>query len=684
LIRACVFAFCLLVFGCLGAAQASAATCPEHAYQWTGGAGNGSWNTAGNWNPAEVPPQGSDVCLLDIGHSYTVTLAPSGGSAGGTWKTLTIGTQTGSDTETLDIVGQSWIYQGETQHSEGIGVSNGATINATGSLVLDATAGGSRVGSEPLGGRAGFGDSPFGGGATIYNYGRIIAESSDYPAYGEELNGNVDNEPGGSITVASGSLDQMTSNTVTNSGTVTTDAGGDYDVTSGGTNDIFNNDGTVANNGTFEVGGQTGTFTQNGPETGGPVLVEAGSTLADQSGTGAFTIEFTTNILTGTIPQGQTVTVLGASSIYQGETQNGTNLNLDGGTVTNDGTLVLDATTDGTRVGLGESLGGGVAAFNGSLTNNGTLDVKVDDPAWSTTLNANVTNSHSGTATVAGVVNQADGVNGIAFTNEGTITLAPSVLWNLYGGATFTNAADGTLIPQVAGPSSFGTLSVGGTMTAAGTIAPALTGGYTPPAGQEFDVILTGGSNFTGTFTGTFGAVASPFTADYTHETASPPYVGVIYGPPTGTTPPGGTTAPGGTTPPGGTGPGSITIGSAAKVARDGVAGVTLTCSGAKSATCTGTLKLTIRVRARVTRRIKGHRRTVTQLTTVKIGSASYRLLAGQSETLRVKLSTSGARRLDAAINRRLAATATASIGGSIVTRAVTLSGPHPRGRTKK
>jgi hypothetical protein len=670
-IRACLIAFGLLVFGCVGVSEASAATCPEHAHQWTGAAGNGSWNTAGNWNPAEVPRGGSDVCLLDIGHSYTVTLAPSGESAGGTWNTLTIGTPTGSDTETLDIVGESWVYQGETQHGEGIGVSNGATINATGSLVLDATAGGSRVGSETPGGGAGFGDSPFGGGATIYNYGKIIAESSDYPAYGEELNGVVDNEPGGSITVASGSLDQKTSNTITNSGTVTTDPGGDYDVTSAGSNDIFNNDGTVTNNGTFEVGGQTGTFTQNGPETGNPVLIEAGSALADQSGTGAFTIEFTTNVLTGTIPAGQTVTVDGASNVYQGETQNSTNLNLDGGTVTNDGTLVLDATTGGTAV-PGETLGGSVALFNGSLTNNGTLDVKVDDPTWKTTLNANVTNSHTGTTTIAGVVNQAEGVNGITFTNEGTLTLTPTTLWNLYGGATFTNAADGTLIPQIAGASSFGTLSVGGTMTAAGTIAPSLTGGYTPPVGQEFDVIRTGGSNFTGNFTGTFGAVSSGFVADYSHETANPPYVGVVYGSPPGG---GGTPAPG-----------SLTIGAAAKVARDGVAGVTLTCSGAKGATCAGLLKITVRVRTRVTRRVKGHRRTVTDLTTVKLGSATYTLPAGQSETLRIKLSASGVRRLDAASDHRLKATATAteSTGGRNVTRSVTLTGPRPRSKTKK
>jgi hypothetical protein len=91
-------------------------------------------------------------------------------------------------------------------------------------------------------------------------------------------------------------------------------------------------------------------------------------------------------------------------------------------------------------------------------------------------------------------------------------------------------------------------------------------------------------------------------------------------------------------------------------------------------------------VRTRVTRRVKGHRRTVTELTTVRLGSATYRLPAGQSETLRVKLSASGVRRLDAASDHRLTATATAtaSTGGSNVTRSVTLTGPRPRSKTKK
>jgi hypothetical protein len=659
----------VLVVGVFSISVTSAEASP--CATWTGAGGDGLWSTATNWSTGTVPGYNGnqpDVCLPDTGHSYTVTFAPSGGNGGITVNTLTVGGAAGSDTVTLDIVGQSYVYQGETRNGDGIGVANGATINATGSVVLDATAGGERaLSSDPLGGPAGFGDSPFGGGAAIDNYGQIIAESSDYPTWDEQLNGDVTNEPGAQIMVTSGSLDQQTSNTVTNDGTVTTDVGGDYDVTSGGTNDIFTNNGAVANHGTFEVGGQTGTFTQHGPVTGNAVMIESSAILADQSGAGTFTLEYGSPVLTGTIPVGQTVNVRGASDIYQGETQNGTNLSLDGTTLTNDGTLTLDATADGTRQLASDTLGGGVAVFDGSLTNNGTLDLKVDDPAWTNTLNASVTNSHSGSATVTGVMNQAYGVNGITFTNEGTVTLAPTALWNLYGGATYTNASDGTLIPQIAGVASFGKLSVGGTMTAAGTIAPVLTAGYTPPAGQEFDVIVTGGSNFTGTYTGKFGAVASGFAADYTHETASPPYVGVVYH--------------------SSSAPGTVTIGSGAKVSRDDLAGVTLKCSGAKGATCAGTLKLTVRVRTRVSRKVKGHRRRATKLTTVQIGSAAYKVPAGKSETLGVKLSAVGVRLLDAAGKRGLAAKASAiARTGSIgtVARTMTLTPPPRRHRTKK
>jgi hypothetical protein len=56
-------------------------------------------------------------------------------------------------------------------------------------------------------------------------------------------------------------------------------------------------------------------------------------------------------------------------------------------------------------------------------------------------------------------------------------------------------------------------------------LVPALVGGYTPPANKDFPVVdLEGGK-----FAGTFGTVGAPFSADYTHETTTPAFVGVVY-----------------------------------------------------------------------------------------------------------------------------------------------------------
>jgi hypothetical protein len=95
------------------------------------------------------------------------------------------------------------------------------------------------------------------------------------------------------------------------------------------------------------------------------------------------------------------------------------------------------------------------------------------------------------------------------------------------------NAADGTFSPQIAGASSFGAVQLTGpccngpgTFTAGGTLAPALLGGFVPTAGQEFAAFELDGGRFEGTFPG----VGSGFTADYSHESSEPAFVGAVYG----------------------------------------------------------------------------------------------------------------------------------------------------------
>lgn len=157
------------------------------------------------------------------------------------------------------------------------------------------------------------------------------------------------------------------------------------------------------------------------------------------------------------------------------------------------------------------------------------------------------------------------------------------------------------------------------------------------------------------------------FTAESPAGTAA---VGEISGLsiPTPTTPP-RTPTP---TPPAA---GTVTIGGTENVSRTGLASVKLTCKGVTGVTCSGKLTLTRTVKQKV----KRHGKTVTVTRTLTVGSKSYSMTAGQSETVRVKISKSTIKALAAAKRRRLAVKATAKpTSGTSVHRSVTLIGPRP------
>ena len=61
--------------------------------------------------------------------------------------------------------------------------------------------------------------------------------------------------------------------------------------------------------------------------------------------------------------------------------------------------------------------------------------------------------------------------------------------------------------------------------TAGGSLLPELVGGHIPAANTDFQLFLLSG----GKFSGRFSHLGKGFTADYGHESASPPFVGVIY-----------------------------------------------------------------------------------------------------------------------------------------------------------
>ena len=211
---------------------------------------------------------------------------------------------------------------------------------------------------------------------------------------------------------------------------------------------------------------------------------------------------------------------------YQGNNYNGTTLALGGTTVVNDGTLILDAQGSGTK-------SGGPATVNdGALRNNGVITAEVSDPSWSVGFAAGLTNTRHGLLTISGGT-FADSGGGATVTNDGTIKIAPRSIYSLDAGTTLLNKPDGLISLEIASTTSLGQFQLTapccsgpGKLVAGGTLDPTLTGGRTPGAGAEYQVVLLDG----GAYSGTFAHLAKGFTTDSSHETTSPAYVGVVYG----------------------------------------------------------------------------------------------------------------------------------------------------------
>src|SRR5580700_7639757 len=148
MLRIRLLVVCLVVVGSVGVWAAAAGACTD---SWKS-AVSGSWSTAADWSSGSVPTNSDDVCITVPG-TYTVTFAPYAGNAGGTVHSLALGGSSGA--QTLDISGQASVSTGnETENVTGLTLTTGGTINPTGTLVLDATGGGSPTAGGKRGGDA--------------------------------------------------------------------------------------------------------------------------------------------------------------------------------------------------------------------------------------------------------------------------------------------------------------------------------------------------------------------------------------------------------------------------------------------------------------------------------------------------------------------------------------------------
>jgi hypothetical protein len=488
---------------------------------------SGLWSDAADWT-AGVPGDSAPVAVcITVPGTYTVTLAPwSVGTAdpnhnGAAIESLTLGATSRNGKQTLLIDGVSSTSNSNEQvNSTGLSTALASVIRARGRLVLATTDGGTRPKGVPHGGYASV------GGGSFVNYGTVATTVQDLhnkAANFTQFYGELSNEPGGTVVDKSGLL-QL--NSISNEGTLAVAPGASIDLVApspgGLASGVFTNSGTIDNGGTISA--QAGTWSQLGGRiSGNAVALQDGTKLVDRAGPAKFVVNAASASLVGTVPKGQTITVVGAVYNYQGDNYNSTTLGLAGTTVVNDGTIVVEAQGPKTS-------GGSAVLSDGMIENNGNLVAEVSHSSWTVNWQIGLTNNKIGRVTVTGgTLNESGGGSDA---NAGTVTLAPAAVWLLQEGSAFTNQRGGNIVPEIAGPTSVGQFAMAspccggpGVFDAGGSLAPSLVGGYKPPANKEFPVFQLEG----GKFAGTFGSVQNRFTADYTHETTTPAFVGVVY-----------------------------------------------------------------------------------------------------------------------------------------------------------
>ena len=286
-----------------------------------------------------------------------------------------------SGTQTLTVQGLPSINS-----DLALSTATGSDIQAHGVLELDSPASG------------GYAELTGGSGITLVNDGTF--ETLDATSQPDYIEANLTNDSGGTVTISGAMTHQDQGTTTVNNGAVTVTAAGDLAVSSGSA--FTDSAGTLVDSGAMSLNDST--FTQSGgAESGGTVALSNGSTLADSAGGGAFSFE-NTDTLSGTIPSGQTVTVLGAPSVN-------TTAALASPGVTNDGTFVLDSQASG-----------GYAQVDGSpLTNNGTFET-LDATSQPDYIEVNLTNNTGATVTISGAI--TDQNQGTTTTNHGKFTVS--------------------------------------------------------------------------------------------------------------------------------------------------------------------------------------------------------------------------------------------------------------------
>ena len=536
----------------VGAAHA-AGSCSVATITWDGGSGSTDWGTAANWNPNRLPTTTDQVCIpagapqasvdletvvkvksieadkpLTIGNSLNVTSTTQSSS----FTNATIsGTLTGAGARTL---AGTTTWTGTISGAGPVTIPNGASVTVDNYCAqLDGTtvtnnatvtfdnpayyacvqfSNGATLNNA---GTVNFADSLYGtliqsgsgaGSGTIHNTGTI--ENTGPNTFGTNIDPNVGVDNDGTITNADPNSILTLSGTGTSTGIYTALTGATMSV-----GDTTVDGATITGAGTVSL---DGTITATGA--GLSVTTGHAAIAGTLTGTGARSLGGTT-MWTGTISGSGPVTIPNGASV----TVTNYCAELDGATVTNNGTLTFDnpdyygcvtfsngATLNnagtvnfadslyGDNIQSGSGVGSGTIHNTGTIENTGTntygtnidSNVGVDNDGTITNTDPNSTFTFSGTGTSTGTYTAVAGaalslgdttVDGAAITGAGTVSLGGTITATGAGLSVTTGhaAITGTL-------TGTGPRTLGGTTTWTGTITG--TGPVTIPTGASVTV----------------------------------------------------------------------------------------------------------------------------------------------------------------------------------------------------
>jgi hypothetical protein len=393
----------VVAVGAASERQGKAAVTQACGDEWTGLSG-GNWSRAADWSTGAVPGPSTAACITLPGpKKYTVVLNQLTGST--TVGSLRIGATSGKKTETLAI--------DPSKHNITLGLKHTSTINSLGVLLLTS---------------AGGGNDYIAGPGTLDNDGLLSTITGK--GWSRYLNTSIVNEPGGTFSVAAGTIPvggtyQQDGSTLLNEGKLDVAKGSEYIVTVAA---LSQPGGRIANSGLMLFVHATIVKT-GGTSTGNAWQFIHDSVFKDKAGTGSYTF-LDSGTLSGVIPAGQTVTVDGTR---------GSDVKLGlSGNVTNDGALMMTSSSaQGKPTNAWLVPATGTAAPK--LFNYGELLTEAG-VGRNRYLNVNVINEPAATMDLDSAVNQL--VGGWTITNDGTLDLGAGATLNLVG----TSHGDANLI----------------------------------------------------------------------------------------------------------------------------------------------------------------------------------------------------------------------------------------------